>query len=295
MAGERVTTAAGGIIWRKNPDSGSADAGRLEVLVIHRPRYDDWTFPKGKSEPGESLRVTAVREIREETGLRVRLGHPLPPTVYRVTSGRKEVSYWVARAIGDDHDEFVPNREVDDLRWVRVVEARALLTYQHDVTLLDAFSALREIGAHKARTVVVLRHGKASDRSDWRGDDDERPLVRAGLDRSKELVPELAAYGVDRVVSSPSLRCVQTVERFAHSIARTVRTDDRLSEHTRAASVGRAVGAVVDGKKPVVVCSHRPTLPWVFDALGTPPVQLAPGDGVVVHHRDGHVLATERI
>ncbi|MEH3034738.1 MAG: NUDIX hydrolase [Aeromicrobium erythreum] len=289
MAGERVTTAAGGIVWRRSPQSGR----KLEVLVIHRPRYDDWTFPKGKSEPGETIRSTAVREIAEETGLRVRLGRPLSPTRYQVSSGTKVVSYWVARLQGADHDDVVPNREVDELRWLRVSDARSLLTYQHDVELLDEFDALRRGNGHKTRTLVVLRHGKATARASWRGPDDERPLVRAGLARAKELVPELAAYGVSRVVSSPALRCTQTLDPYANSLATFLRLDDRLSEGSSRDAVERAVASLTDRKRPAVLCSHRPTLPYVFDALGLPTPSLAPGEAVVVHHRRGRVVATE--
>ena len=297
MAGERLTTAAGGIVWRKRPATTEAGAtvgrARLEVLVIHRPGYGDWTFPKGKPDAGEDLSTTAVREIAEETGLRVRLCHPLPPTQYRVASGTKRVSYWVARVVGTDHEPFTPNREVDELRWVRPSEARGLLTYRHDVELLDAFSALREKDGHRTRTLVVVRHGKAADRHAWKGDDEDRPLVRAGVEQARAAVPAIASFGARRVVSSPALRCIQTVEPYAHSIHTFLQLDDRLSEDTRASRVAHAVAALTERKRPVVLCSHRPTLPWVFEALGLEPVHLGVGEGVVVHHRKGAVLATE--
>ncbi|KQY58375.1 hypothetical protein ASD11_01535 [Aeromicrobium sp. Root495] len=297
MAGERLTTAAGGIVWRKRPPGPhrrSPDKSpKVEVLVIHRPGYDDWTFPKGKPDPGEDLATTAVREIAEETGLRVRLGHPLPATQYRVASGDKRVSYWVARTVGTDHEPFTPNREVDELRWVRTGEARALLTYSHDVELLDAFSALREKDGHRTRTLVVLRHGKAADRADWKGDDIDRPLVRAGVDQARAAAASLAAFGGRRVVTSPALRCIQTVEPFAHSIQTFLQLDDRLGEDTRASFVQRSLEGLLVRKRPVVICTHRPTLPWVFDAVGLDAVDLKVGEGVVIHHRKGVVLASE--
>ncbi|MET0930873.1 MAG: NUDIX hydrolase [Aeromicrobium sp.] len=294
MASERITTAAGGIVWRKRPGPRRPEP-RVEVLVVHRPSYDDWTFPKGKTDPGETLQATAVREIGEEAGLRVRLGHPLHDITYPISGGVKHVAYWCARVVGpDEHTPFVANKEVDEIRWVSPREAARILTYQHDVDLLEAFSALREQQAHRTRTLVVLRHGKAVPRSE-ETDDLHRPLTSSGAARAKELVPLLEAYGIQRVVSSPALRCAQTVEPFAHSISTFLEIDDRLSEDTRAALVQRSVGSLLDRKKPVVLSSHRPTLPWIFDAIGTDLTELAPGQGVVVHHRKGVVHATEKL
>ena len=294
MAREPWTTAAGGVIWRHraSPSSEPGDTRRVELLLVHRPRYDDWTFPKGKPENGEDLAATAVREVAEETGLRVRLGHALPDTTYRTAEGRKVVSYWCARTVGPE-EPFVPNQEVDEIRWVRTGEARQLLTYEHGLELLDAFAELREVKAHRTRTLIVLRHARAESRDDWTGDDLERPLAGAGTDRAKTLAPLLDAYGVRRVVSSPALRCTQTVEPFADEIGTFLEIDDRLSEDTRFADVNRSIGAILDHKKPVVLCTHRPALPWIFDAVGADTVDLPVGEGVVVHHRKGVVSAVE--
>lgn len=292
MASERITTAAGGLVWRKRPGPRRPEP-RVELLVVHRPSYDDWTFPKGKTDPGETLQETAVREIGEEAGLRVRLGHPLQDIAYPISGGTKRVSYWCARAVGtEEAAPFVPNKEVDEIRWVGLREAAALLTYPHDGELLETFRGLRERQAHRTRTLIVLRHGKAVPRSEDI-DDLERPLTSIGAARAKDLVPQLDAYGIRRVVSSPALRCAQTVEPFAHSISTFLEIDDRLSEDTRASQVQRSIDALRDRKKPVVLCTHRPTLPWVFDAIGVKVVDLAPGQGVVVHHRNGTIHATE--
>ena len=294
MASERITTAAGGVVWRKRPGPRRPEP-RIEVLVVHRPSYDDWTFPKGKSDPGETLQQTAVREIEEEAGIRVRLGHPLQTISYPISGGTKQVSYWSARLVGSDESApFVPNKEVDEIRWVDVRDAHDLLTYPHDVELLETFRTLHESQAHRTRTLIVLRHAKAQPREAGL-DDLDRALTSTGASRALELVPLLEAYGIRRVVSSPAARCAQTVEPYALSISTFLEIDDRLSEQTRPARVTRSVETLLDRKKPVVLCTHRPTLPWVFDAIGAALEDLAPGQAIVVHHRGGRVRATEKV
>jgi 8-oxo-dGTP diphosphatase len=297
MAGPRVIHAAGGVVWRRLPQKTVGPTGstkdRVEVLIVHRPGYDDWTFPKGKPDRGEALPVTAVREIAEETGYTVRLGHPLPETFYRVRGGMKRVSYWVARPVGKPA-KFKPNSEIDEVRWVRVGEARKLLTYDHDRILLKAFSALRDAKAHRTRTLIVLRHAQARTRTGWKGNDLERPLIKPGELQAHKLEPLLAAYGVRGILTSPALRCAQTVDSYARSIKAIMEMDDRLAEDTSPKRVDRSVATAVERKGPLVVCTHRPTIPWVFDSLRLEPRELAPGEGVVVHHRKGRVVAVEQ-
>ena len=121
--------AAGGVVVRERD-------GETEVLVVHRPRYGDWTFPKGKAEPGEADEACALREVEEETGLRCELGDELPSTEYLDGRGRpKRVRYWRMRSVGGQVELF---HEVDEARWISIEAARALLTYSRDVALLDA-------------------------------------------------------------------------------------------------------------------------------------------------------------
>ena len=127
--------ASGGVVWRR------ADDGSLELVVVHRPRYDDWSLPKGKLDPGESWEEAALREVEEEVGLRCRLGDELPPVSYRDNKGRaKVVRYWLMEP-EDDGSPFTPNDEVDDMRWVDVDEAAGLLSYPHDAELVRAVEA----------------------------------------------------------------------------------------------------------------------------------------------------------
>ncbi|MBF4162569.1 NUDIX hydrolase [Nocardioides acrostichi] len=289
-----VVTAAGAVVVRK---------GR-EVLLVHRPRYDDWSFPKGKVDPGEHPVATAVREVEEETGVRVRLGAPLPILRYPTGpagSGRtKVVHYWHARTLGDDHaatdvSGYEPNKEIDDVRWVGFDTAGDLLSYERDRELLA-----EAVGSHRrSHPLVVLRHAEARPRKSWRGADQRRPLGRDGTVQARTLVPLLAAYDARRVLTSPSLRCLETVAPWA--AAADLEPDLRpcLSEEDvdPAAIVGlveELVAGVRGDRGGAVLCSHRPVLPEVFAALGLPDPRLAPGEMLVAHLRKGQVVATEQ-
>ena len=126
--------AAGGVVWRRRDD------GTIEVAVVHRPRYDDWSFPKGKLDPGESFVDAARREVLEETGLECEFGDELPAVEYLDHKGRsKIVRYWSMRVVGG---VFEPNDEVDQLDWLGRAEATARLTYEHDRSLLDGMDQL---------------------------------------------------------------------------------------------------------------------------------------------------------
>jgi 8-oxo-dGTP diphosphatase len=125
-----VVRAAGGIVLRRGPKVG------WQVLIVHRPRYDDWSLPKGKADAGERDEDTALREVEEETGLRCTLGAPAGRTRYRDSKGRdKVVHYWLMEPESSE-SSFVPNDEVDEVRWCSITEATARLTYRHDRELL---------------------------------------------------------------------------------------------------------------------------------------------------------------
>lgn len=274
MTGEHVTTAAGGIVWRRGQTSNL-------VLVVHSARSADWTFPRGFAESGVSLQQAAVRAIADQTGAGVRLVHPL------------SANMWVARPHGTEVPEFTPNEEVDEIRWVRPRDAVELLTNDHDRTLLNEWRDLRDKEAHRTRTLVIMRHAEAEPRDSFVGEDVDRPLTPAGVQRAHDVVPILRAYGIKNVTSSPATRCVQTAEVYASSIGSLLEIDDRLSEDTKPGVVARSVEAIIDRRKRALLCTHRPTLPWVFDALGLEPIDLHPGQAIVVHHRKGHVFTTE--
>ena len=262
-----------------------------QVVLVHRPRYDDWSFPKGKLDPGEHPTAAAVREVAEETGLHVRLGPALGSQRYPNGARMKTVSYWTGRVVGDDDvSGYAVNDEIDEVAWFGRDEAFEQLTYPHDRDTLREALELRR----KTQALVVLRHGAARSRQAWKHDDRMRPLVHAGLVQARRLVPVLAAYDVTRVVSSSSTRCTETVRPYVDTTGWKLELEDGLTEEDATAeSVLRVVDGLVHGDEGAVLCGHRPVLPAIFDALGLADPQLDPAGMLVVHLRKGKVVATE--
>ncbi len=174
MSSQPTIRAAGCLLWRRT------EAGTVEVALVHRLRYDDWTLPKGKLEEGEAWPTAAVREVAEETGFDVVLGPPLPTQAYEVDGMPKEVHYWSAEVTTGG---FVPNLEVDAVRWLTPGEARATLSYAHDAEVLAAFEDLTAaLDGSPPDTLVVLRHARATKRAAWDGHDRDRPLDDRGAE-----------------------------------------------------------------------------------------------------------------
>jgi 8-oxo-(d)GTP phosphatase len=195
---EVVVAAAGALPWRRR-------RGKLQVALVHRPRYDDWSWAKGKLDPGEEWPVAAVREVFEETGFHVRLGRPLPTSRYTVadSTGRgvpKEVRYWAAEVVGGDGSLL---HEIDEVVWLNVRDAADRLSYDRDREPLDALIQAYRDGTLTTWPLVIVRHANAYDRATWTEPDPLRPLDDSGRERADALVPILAAYGVKRVVTSP--------------------------------------------------------------------------------------------
>ena len=288
MAPRGPVLAAGAVTLRRR-------RGTTEVLLVHRPKYDDWSFPKGKLEPDEDARTAAVREVLEETGVRIRLGPPLASQAYLVENGTgrlKQVHYWVGRAL-EDHDVsgYEPNAEVDDVRWVPVDEAPGVLTYAYDKETLDEAQPY----AKRSVPLVVLRHAQAATRSRHRGDDRRRGLTEAGTRQAERLAPLLRAYGITTVVSSSSDRCWRTVAPYAAERDLGIEVTHGLSEEDADhATVVHEVARLLEDRTPAVLCTHRPVLPLVLETLGLEPTPLDPAAAIVVHHRHGRIMAIER-
>ncbi|MGI5273458.1 NUDIX hydrolase [Nonomuraea sp. CA-218870] len=266
--------AAGAVIWR----GAEHDP---EVALVHRPRYADWTFPKGKLNPGEHVIAAALREVREETGLDVVLGRALPPTRYVDRSRPKRVDYWVGRVAGEH--PFVAGDEVDALRWVSLGRARELLTYERDVGLLRALTA----APLATVPLVLVRHGSAGSRQDWRGADSLRPLDAEGRAQAAALATVLPAYRPAVLLSSPSLRCVQTLAPYGAD----VRLEPLLSEEEQDPRETPALVAALVG--PAAVCSHGEVLPALIAGLSGEEVRLRKGALAVLHRVGGRVAGVE--
>ena len=256
--------AAGALLWRR--------LDRLEVAVVHRPKYADWSWPKGKLDPGESWAGACVREVREETGLLVTIGLPLPPATYSVGSSGgvrpKVVRYWAARALADG--VRANDDEVDEVAWLGVDDAARRLDYQRDREQLAALAEADARDQLATWPLAVVRHAKSVPRSRWKHEDRRRPLNDAGSARANALVPVLAAYGVRQLVSSPSARCAETVEPYSRSACARLRLREGLSEEgfeDDPASAVAVVATVLDKGVATAVCSHRPVLPALLGAL----------------------------
>ncbi|MEV4116470.1 NUDIX hydrolase [Nonomuraea sp. NPDC049695] len=271
--------AAGAVVWR-------GEESRPEVAVIHRPNYDDWTFPKGKLKSGEHEIAAALREVNEETGLTVLLGRALPPVHYLSAGRLKRVDYWVARVAGDDG--FSPGDEVDELRWLPVEEARRLLTYEWDVGLLRALRA----APLETVPLVLVRHGSAGSRHDWQDDDALRPLDADGRSQAANLVTALPAYRPELLISSPTARCVQTLEPYATGVEVEIKPEPLLGEESY--DPDKTTDLVSRIAVPAAVCSHRKVLPELVRTLSGQGVHLRKGAFAVLHRAGERVVSVER-
>jgi len=240
-----VIRAAGGVIFRRR-------AGILETLIVHRPRYDDLTLPKGKAHDGESMEATALREIREETGVTGELGPELQSVRYTDPLGRpKTVRYWLVKA--DGVEDFQPDHEVDALAWVAVGEAPATLTNQRDREVLAEAARLAE-------PLYLMRHAKAGSRAQWRGNDRDRPLSVKGERQANGLVAAFRGRPIDRILSSPAVRCVQTVEPLARDRGLPVEMVPWLFEGTDGSTLLETIRSLPG---PAVLCTHGDAIPKI--------------------------------
>jgi len=289
--------AAGAVAWRPGPDGD-------EVLLVHRTKYDDWSLPKGKQEPDEPIPLTATREVLEETGATIALGRRLTPVRYRVNGNPKQTDFWAAQVTAMD-DAAVPNGEVDKIAWLPVADALRRVSYKQDVAVLTDFAA----GAADTTPFILLRHARALPRSDWAGDDTGRPLDKAGAADAALLADLLACFAPGAglapqpaVVSSPAVRCLDTVRPYADRAGTPVRTEESLRALSRTASANPAplISALIASRDPAIVCAHRENLPFLLDAaLAVSDGSLVPASargplpkgGFLVLHLSGETLA----
>jgi 8-oxo-dGTP pyrophosphatase MutT (NUDIX family) len=258
---ERLIPAGGGVVWRPAPDG-------IEVALVHRPRYDDWSFPKGKLDPGEHVLSAALREVGEETGLDVVAGRRGPRTTYPVLQGVKRVDYWLMRAVGG---KFEPNDEVDELRWLSVADAEKLLTHDHDRAVL-ADAARTDVP--REVTLLLVRHAKAGNRSDFDGPDELRPLDRRGREQALRLATVLSAFGPVELLAADRVRCRQTLEPLSERLGLPVSRATELGEEEFQADPQAGLALIERLLEPreepgvTVVCSQGGAIPSALMALG---------------------------
>jgi 8-oxo-dGTP diphosphatase len=285
--------AAGAVLWRE------ADEDVIEIALVHRPKYMDWSLPKGKLNRGESHIAAAYREVLEETGYKSKFGPFLGTINYMTDEVAKEVRYWSAKAY--KLPETDPSAdEVDELQWISSVEAKNLLTNESDKEIVDKFL---EIGA-QTQTLILLRHAKALSRDEWQKDDEDRPLDQTGQIQAKNLPQYLLAYNLDQICSSDAMRCAETVLPLSQAIGRSITYVSDLSEYAFYKDKSAAyeyVKELIESEGAHLVCSHNPILPKMAEKLigkksfKSLKKDIAPGDAIVLHFRDGDVVALDWI
>ncbi len=288
----KAVLAAGAVLWRSNGDSAAP-----EVAIIHRPRYDDWSLPKGKVDPGETEPVTAVREVREETGYTSHLGRRLAAVSYPVEQGIKKVRYWAARCVDGT---FSPNAEVDELKWLPVAEALKQLGYPHDRKVLRRFAK----GPVDTQTVLIVRHGTAGSKSRYKGDDRKRPLDKHGRAQAESLVGQLLAFGADKLYAADRVRCHQTLEPLAEELGTTIHNEPLLTEEAaaenRKAARHRVLEIAAAGGTPVI-CTQGKVIPDLIaswcerDGVRPDKSRNRKGSTWVMSLADGRLVAADHI
>jgi 8-oxo-(d)GTP phosphatase len=303
--------AAGAVPWRRVTDGASGGSGTsgVEILLVHRPKYDDWSLPKGKREPGEHILLTAVREVFEETGVRSALGPRLSSVEYVNGSFPKRIDYWSMFSLGEADSGFTATREVDEVSWLPLAQARQRLTYPRDAAVIAGLRPRVTV------PLILLRHASAGQKENWPEDDESRPLDAKGEAAALALAGLLPCFAPSaRVLSSPALRCTESVRPYAEAFGGTVdaeaalalyrRSDNSSSRTNRGDALTDLVRDLVAAGGPAVLCLHRENLPKALAAacaaLGAPAPPASPdpplpkGGFWVVHMADGELAGLER-
>ena len=285
--------AAGGVVWRRDID------GEIEVLLVHRPRYDDWSLPKGKLEEGEALISCAYREILEETGLSIKLGPFIGSVDYYVPDGLKRVSYWSASLI-EDKSAFHANDEVDQILWLDLESAALKATRDSDKEILQRFAFI----PYDSSALIMLRHAKALERNEWQGGDEDRPLQLVGQLQAKRMLSLYQVFGVDEIHTSDAVRCLDTVAQMAKALQLTPVITNAVSEYTYKKSKEKSIEyakELIKKNRQVILCSHNPVLPRMMEKLTKkidfdyPDNKLLPGEAWVLFHDRKEVLQIDRV
>jgi 8-oxo-dGTP diphosphatase len=286
-----VIYAAGAVLWRFGAKK------RVEIALIHRPRYGDWSLPKGKLDANETMIGCAYREVMEETGHAAIFGPEIGDSTYVVDGVTKLVKYWSAQAVGEPTGKPNPT-EIDQILWLSPAEARKKLTLDDDRSIVDFFL---EFGTGTT-ALVLLRHAKAIKREDWDGDDGDRPLGNIGQLQAKRLLSKYLPYAIKEVHSSDAMRCIETIEPMTRALQMHPIFSTDLSEYRFAKDKEVALDYAQDlmlRNQSAIICSHNPILPKVLKKLigkknfKELDQKLEPAEAWVLHHRDGEIIAID--
>ncbi len=291
-----VIPAAGGVLWRP-------DGHRPLLALVHRPRYNDWSLPKGKLLPGEHPVLGGVREVEEETGRRVVVGPHLDRQHYvrllRSGPTPKFVDFWAMR---EDGGAFAPTDEVDAVDWHPLEEAVARVTLERDRETLSHFAA----APYDTTPILLVRHAHAGKRAEYEGDDRQRPLTALGQAQANHLRDVLECYRVRHVLSADVVRCVDTVRPYAARHGIEVEPAPAFAEDAYRIEPQDARRQLVDliaARTPTAVCSQGGTIPGLLTSvcstyrLPTPAdPRVAKGGTWVLHVDDtGTLVAADRL
>lgn len=288
----KIILAAGALVWRKSKEK------KIEIAVIHRPKYNDWTIPKGKVELNESSIACAYREVIEETSIETEFGMYLGEVKYQSLDGPKQVSFWSAQVVKEN--TFTPNSEVDAIKWVEAAKAAKFLSLESDKEILSKFNKLK----YESKPLVLLRHAKALSRDEWQGDDDDRPLDSLGQMQAKRLLSIYQAFNLEQIHTSDAIRCYDTVEPMAKALGLRLEVSNKLSESAFKKDKEDAFDYARDlikSDKRALLCSHNPILPKVLNKLTkksdveSDEEKLYPADAWVIHRIGKEVIQIDRI
>ena len=288
----KIILAAGALVWRKSKEK------KIEIAVIHRPKYNDWTIPKGKVELNESSIACAYREVIEETSLETEFGMYLGEVKYQSLDGPKQVSFWSAQVVKEN--TLTPNSEVDEIKWVEAAKAAKFLSLESDKEILSKFNKLK----YESKPLVLLRHAKALSRDEWQGDDDDRPLDSLGQMQAKRLLSIYQAFNLEQIHTSDAIRCYDTVEPMAKALGLRLEVSNNLSESAFKKDKEDAFDYARDlikSDKRALLCSHNPILPKVLNKLTkksdveSDEEKLYPADAWVIHRIGKEIIQIDRI
>lgn len=283
--------AAGALLWRDNSDLS------LEVALIHRPRYDDWSLPKGKLEMGETALQCAYREVQEETGIRATFTRQLGTVEYEESGQEKRVKYWAAHC-ALTNSEFVPNEEVDQMKWLSPSQALEQATHDSDKSIIEKFMSEEQ----HTDTLIILRHTKSLERGDWDEADSLRTLDETGFDQAQLLIKHLAPFAIDELYTSDYTRCVQTVTPLAHARGLSITAVPSLNEESFELDPEKAISfanALKQDEKNILICSHNPVIPSMLRGIlntklkNKDLIKLEPGDAWIVHRVRGEIVGLD--